>query len=59
MLDADTVHALSNHFAVIIGFVELLLGECPPNDPKRADLLEIRTAAIEAARLLGHDFGKK
>lgn len=57
MLDAEAIHALSNHFAVIIGFVELLLAESPQGDPKRSDLLEIRTAAREAAKLLGHDFG--
>lgn len=57
VLDPETIHALSNHFAVIIGFVELLIAGCPQDDPKRSDLLEIRTAAREAARLLGHDFG--
>jgi hypothetical protein len=52
-LDADAVHALSNHLAVILGFVELALSETAPNDPRRADLLEIRDAAVQASDLLG------
>ena len=52
-LDAQTLHALSNHLAVVVGFVELVLGATATEDPRRADLLEIRTAALEAARLIG------
>jgi hypothetical protein len=52
-LDSDGVHTLSNHLAVILGFAELALSETPPDDPRRADLIEIRDAAVDAARLLG------
>jgi len=52
-LDGVGVHTLSNHLAVILGFVELVLSETAPDDPRRADLVEIRDAAVEAARLLG------
>ena len=56
-LDSLGVHTLSNHLAVILGFVELVLAETPPDDPRRADLIEIRDAAVEAARMLGRVTG--
>jgi hypothetical protein len=52
-LDARDVHRLSNHLAVIIGFVELLIADAPPGHPHFADLVEIRTAALAAANLIG------
>ena len=52
-LDARDVHHLSNHLAVIIGFVELLIADASPGHPHYADLVEIRTAAIAAANLIG------
>ena len=52
-LDPASVHLLSNHLAVIVGFVELMLVDAAPNDPRRPDLLEVRTAAVEAAKLIG------
>jgi hypothetical protein len=52
-LDPSAVHRLSNHLAVILGFVELLLADASAVDPRREDLLEIRAAAIAAATLLG------
>ena len=57
-LDAQILHALSNHLAVILGFVELVLGATAPDDPRRADLIEIREAAVEAARLIGRPPGE-
>jgi hypothetical protein len=56
-LDAAAVHALSNHLAVILGFIELVLTETPPNDPRRGDLEEIRLAAHECAQIVSrsHD----
>jgi hypothetical protein len=51
-VDGVTMHALSNHLAVILGFVDLLLSETPEDDPRRGDLVEIRDAAIAAADLL-------
>ena len=51
-LDAAAVHALSNHLAVILGFIELVLTETPPNDPRRGDLEEIRLAAHECAQIV-------
>ena len=51
-LDAVAVHALSNHLAVILGFIELVLSETPEDDPRKADLEEIRQAAHECARIV-------
>jgi len=51
-LDAAAVHALSNHLAVILGFIELVLSETPDDDPRKADLEEIRQAAHECARIV-------
>jgi len=52
-LDGVALHALSNHLAVILGFIELLLSDTTPDDPRYADLTEIRDAAVEAAKLIG------
>jgi hypothetical protein len=52
-LDPSALHLLSNHLAVILGFVELLLTDGSTVDSRREDLLEIRAAAIAAASLLG------
>ena len=51
------MHALSNHLAVILGFIELVLAETKPDDPRRGDLVEIRDAAIEAAKIIGRPLG--
>ena len=52
-LDHRDVHLLSNHLAVIIGFVELMISDALPNDPHFNDLMEVRAAAIAAANLIG------
>lgn len=57
-LDGPAVHALSNHLAVILGFIELVLSQTKPDDPRRKDLLEIRDAAREAARIIGRPIGE-
>ena len=51
-LKADAVHALSNHLAVILGFIELVLTDTSSDDPRRDDLMEIRQAAHECARIV-------
>jgi signal transduction histidine kinase len=56
-LDADAVHTLSNHLAVILGFVELVLADTGPDDPRHADLVEIRGAAHECARIVNRSYG--
>jgi len=52
-LDEDAIHLLSNHLAVIVGFVELMLAEAVPGDPHFNDLVEIRAAAVAATNLIG------
>jgi hypothetical protein len=52
-LTGSEVHALSNHLAVILGFIDLVLSQTQPDDPRHPDLIEIRNAAFEAARLIG------
>ena len=44
-LDAETEHTVKNHLAVILGFCELLIGDTPPEDPRRADLEEVHRSA--------------
>jgi hypothetical protein len=58
VIDGAAVHALSNHLAVILGFIELVLAETKPDDPRRADLTEIRDAAVEAAKIIGRPVGE-
>ena len=52
-VDDVLLHALSNHLAVILGFVELVLADTPADDPRHADLVEVRRAAVAAAGLIG------
>jgi hypothetical protein len=42
---------------VILGFIELVLAETKPDDPRRSDLMEIRDAAAEMARIIGRPLG--
>jgi hypothetical protein len=51
-LDPDAIHLLSNHLAVIVGFVELMLADAAPGDAHFNDLVEIRAAAVAAANLI-------
>jgi hypothetical protein len=46
------LHEFKNHLAVVIGFCELLLRDLPEDDPKRADVLEVRKAGLAAIALL-------
>jgi hypothetical protein len=56
-IDSAAIHALSNHLAVILGFIELVLAETRPDDPRRGDLMEIREAAAEMAKIIGRPLG--
>ena len=40
-LDPVAVHALSNHLAVVLGFIELVISETPDEDPRKADLEDV------------------
>ena len=50
--DDSLMHAFKNHLSVIIGFCDLLLRDLPEDDPKRADILEMRKAGHTAIALL-------
>jgi hypothetical protein len=57
MADTDRIrHDFKGHLSIIIGFADLMLREMPPDDPRRADVEEIRTAAIQALDLLAAVF---
>ena len=51
-VDLETVHRLKNQLAIILGFCELLLADTPPDDQRRADLLQIQTAGRTAIAML-------
>jgi signal transduction histidine kinase len=46
------VHDMKNQLGIIIGFSNLLLDEMTPDDPRRADLDEVRKAGEAALALL-------
>jgi hypothetical protein len=48
------MHQLANYLAVILGFVELILADTTPDNPRYEDLIEIRNAAVDAAKLVGN-----
>lgn len=46
------VHDMKNYLGIILGYSGLLLEELPPEDPRRADVDEIRKAGEAALVLL-------
>jgi len=55
MTDDDKIrHDFKNQLAIISGFAEILVAEAAPDDPRRPDLVQIRTAAATALALLAH-----
>jgi len=50
--ESDVIHRLKNHLCIIVGFSELLVAECPADDGRRADLMEIQKAAHDALAML-------
>jgi hypothetical protein len=50
--EAKFVHDLRNQLAIILGYCDLLLDTIPSGDPRRDDVVEIRTAAAAAIALL-------
>jgi len=50
--DPPVIHEFKNHLSVIVGFCDLLLRDLPEDDPKRADILEMRKAGQTAIALL-------
>ena len=50
--DPDLIHRLKNHLCIVVGFCELMLADCPDDDPRRADLVEVQKAARDAMELM-------
>jgi hypothetical protein len=50
--NGEVLHRLRNHLAVIVGFCDLLLSECPEGDVRRGDLVEVHKAARAAMAML-------
>ena len=50
--DRKFVHDMKNMLGIVIGYSNLLLDEMPADDPKRADVDEIRKAGENAVALL-------
>ena len=50
--DRKFVHDMKNVLGIVIGYSTLLLDESPADDPRRADLDEIRKAGEAAVALL-------
>lgn len=52
MIESELTHRLKNHLCVIVGFCELLLADASGDDPRRADLEDIRKAAQDAIEMM-------
>jgi hypothetical protein len=50
--DAEMIHRLKNHLAIVVGFADLVVAETPEGDPRFADLLEIQKAARDALAMM-------
>ena len=50
--NAEVVHLLKNHLAVIVGFCDLLIADIPDGDPRKADLQDVHKAAREAMEVM-------
>jgi hypothetical protein len=50
--NAQVVHQLKNHLAVIVGFCDLLLADTADGDPRKADLQDVHHAAREAMAVM-------
>jgi two-component sensor histidine kinase len=50
--NAQLVHQLKNHLAIIVGFCDLLISETPDEDPRKADLLDVQKAARDAMAVM-------
>ena len=51
-VDSKFVHDMKNMLGIVIGFSTLLLDDMAPDDPRRADVDEIRKAGENALALL-------
>jgi signal transduction histidine kinase len=52
MIQRSFVHDMKNYLGIVLGYANLLLEEMPADDPRRADLDEIRKAGDAAIQRL-------
>jgi hypothetical protein len=52
LTNAQLVHQLKNHLAIIVGFCDLLISDTPDGDPRKADLLDVHKAARDAMAVM-------
>jgi len=50
--ERELLHALKNQLSIIVGFSDLVYSETPPEDPRYADLGEIRKASRAAMAII-------
>jgi hypothetical protein len=50
--NAQLVHNLKNHLAVIVGFCDLLIADALEDDPRTGDLHEVHNAARQAMAVM-------
>ena len=46
------IHRLKNHLCIVVGFCELIVADCPQDDPRHGDLLEVLKAAQDAVAMM-------
>ena len=52
ILEPEVVHRLKNHLAVAVGFLHLVIDNADADDPRLADLQEIRQALDAAMKMM-------
>ena len=50
--DPKVKHDIKNQLGIVLGFTELLLADMPDDDPRKADLMEIRAATMMTMELI-------
>jgi hypothetical protein len=50
--ERELLHALKNQLSIVVGFSDLVYSDTPPEDPRHADLAEIRKAARAAMAII-------
>jgi hypothetical protein len=50
--NAEVVHQLKNHLAIIVGYCDLLIADTADDDPRKADLLDVHKAARDAMAVM-------
>lgn len=52
-VEGEALHQLGNQLQVILGFIELIIADTPPDHLHSEEFVEIRNAALKAVRLIG------